>query len=54
VVDKSKREDRTFNREDFSFNEKQNVYICPAGKVSHHDGQGLARIAKERRWDGAT
>src|SRR5262245_22704874 len=33
VVDKSKREDGTFSREDFSFDQKQNVYICPAGKV---------------------
>src|SRR5712675_858502 len=33
VVDKSKREDGTFSREDFSFDQEQNVYICPAGKV---------------------
>jgi transposase-like protein len=33
VVDKSKREDGTFSREDFSFDKEQNVYICPAGKV---------------------
>jgi len=38
VVDKSKREDGTFSREDFTF-DKQNVYICSAGKGSHHDGQ---------------
>jgi hypothetical protein len=23
----------TFSREDFSFDQEQNVYICPAGKV---------------------
>jgi len=34
VVDKSKREDGTFSREDFSFDKEQNVYICPAGKFS--------------------
>jgi hypothetical protein len=31
VVDKSKREDGTFSREDFTFDEERNVYICPAG-----------------------
>src|SRR5262245_19054952 len=33
VVDKSKREDGTFSREDFSFDKEQNVYICPANKT---------------------
>jgi transposase len=33
VIDKSKREDGTFSREDFRFNKERNVYICPAGKV---------------------
>ena len=33
VIDKSKREDGTFSREDFRYEEQQNVYICPAGKV---------------------
>jgi transposase len=33
VIDKSKREDGTFSREDFRFDEEQNVYMCPAGKV---------------------
>jgi len=33
VVDKSKREDGTFSREDFTFEKKRNIYICPAGKV---------------------
>ena len=33
VVDKSKREDGTFSREDFSFDKEHNVYVCPAGKV---------------------
>src|SRR5216110_3394207 len=28
VIDKSKREDGTFSREDFSFDQQQNVYIC--------------------------
>ena len=33
VVDKSKREDGMFSREDFTFDKERNVYICPAGKV---------------------
>ena len=33
VIDKSKREDGTFNREDFTFDKERNVYICPAGKI---------------------
>jgi hypothetical protein len=33
VDDKSKREDGTFSREDFTFDKERNVYICPAGKV---------------------
>jgi transposase len=33
VIDKSKRDDGTFNREDFTFDKKRNVYICPAGKI---------------------
>ena len=33
VIDKSKREDGTFSREDFRFDEERNVYFCPAGEV---------------------
>ena len=33
VIDKSKREDGTFSREDFTFDKERNVYICPAGKI---------------------
>jgi transposase len=33
VIDKSKREDGTFNREDFTFDKERNVYSCPAGKI---------------------
>jgi len=32
VIDKSKRKDGTFSREDFTFDKQQNVYTCPAGK----------------------
>jgi transposase len=33
VIDKSKREDGTFSREDFTFDTARNVYLCRAGKV---------------------
>ena len=33
VIDKSKRDDGTFNREDFTFDKERNGYICPAGKL---------------------
>src|SRR5207245_7332906 len=32
VIDKSKREDGTFSREDFPFDKDRNVYICTANK----------------------
>src|SRR5436190_7772859 len=44
VIDKSKREDGTFSREDFTFYEEGNIYICPAfniltaaGKIMNDD-----------------
>src|SRR5215468_2858756 len=33
VNDKSKRDDGTFSREDFTFDKSRNVYICPAFKT---------------------
>jgi hypothetical protein len=33
VVDKSKREDGTFSRDDFSFDKERDIYTCPAGKI---------------------
>jgi Transposase DDE domain len=33
VWDRSKREDGTFSREDFTFDKSRNVYICPAFKT---------------------
>jgi transposase len=33
VIDKSKRDDGTFSREDFTFDAERNVYTCPAGKT---------------------
>ncbi len=54
VVDKSKREDGTFSREDFTFDKERNVYTCPAGKVLTTtgkvatDGETLYYRAKTR------
>jgi transposase len=54
VIDKSNREDGTFNREDFSFDKKRNVYTCPAGKVLTttgklvNDGETLLYLASTR------
>ena len=33
MIDKSKREDGTFSREDFTFYKEGNVYVCPAFKI---------------------
>ena len=33
VIDKSKRDDGTFSREDFTFDKVRNLYICPAFKI---------------------
>ena len=34
VIDKSKREDGTFSREDFTFDKERNVYVCPSGQAA--------------------
>src|SRR5262249_25685394 len=33
VIDKSKREDGTFSREDFIFDKERDIYLCPFGKI---------------------
>ena len=38
VIDKSKRDDGTFSREDFSFDKARDVYICPAGELLRTTG----------------
>jgi transposase len=51
VIDKSKREDGTFSREDFRFNKERNVYVCPADKLLTttgtviNDGETLRYLA---------
>src|SRR5260370_16372578 len=52
VIDKSKRQDGTFSREDFTFDKDRNVYICPADKILtttgtvDNDDQLLYRASK--------
>jgi len=54
VIDKSKRDDGTFSREDFTFDKERNVYTCPASKVLTTtgklapDGETLYYRAKTR------
>jgi transposase len=54
VIDKSKREDGTFSRDDFTFDNERNVYICPAGKPLTttgrlvNDGETLLYMASMR------
>jgi hypothetical protein len=38
VIDKSKREDGTFSREDFRYDKERDIYICPAGKTLRTTG----------------
>ena len=37
VIDKSQREDGTFSREDFIYDEMRDIYICPAGKHADYE-----------------
>jgi hypothetical protein len=54
VIDKSKREDGTFSRQDFTFDKERNVYVCPANKVltttgkPSNDGETLYYRARRR------
>jgi hypothetical protein len=54
VIDKSKRKDGTFSREEFTFDKQRNVYICPAGKILRttgklvNDGETLLYLARTR------
>jgi transposase len=41
VIDKSKRQDGTFSREDFTFDHERNIYTCPAGKILTTTGRIL-------------
>ena len=39
VIDKSKREDGTFSREDFLYDKERDTYTCPAGKTLKTSGR---------------
>ena len=39
VIDRSKREDGSLSREDFTFDKDRNVYVCPQGKLLHTTGR---------------
>ncbi len=39
MIDKSKRQDGTFSREDFTFDKERNVYTCPASKTLKTTGK---------------
>ena len=39
VIDKSERADGTFSRSDFSFDEENNIYICPNDKILKTTGK---------------
>ena len=45
VIDKSKRDDGTFSREDFNYDEVRDCYVCPNNKV-------LPRSSRKRRSRG--
>jgi transposase len=38
VIDKSRREDGSLSRADFTFDKERNVYVCPRGKLLHTTG----------------
>jgi len=51
VIDKSKREDGSLSRQDFTFDKDRNVYVCPQGKLLHttgkiHDGETILYRAR--------
>jgi len=51
VIEKSKREDGSLSRQDFTFDNDRNVYVCPQGKLLHttgriHDGDVLLYRAR--------
>lgn len=39
VIDKSRRDDDSFSRSDFAYDQKNDVYICPAGKTLTSTGR---------------
>ncbi len=53
VIDKSARNDGTFSRADFQYDQERDLYICPGGKElttsgTAHDGTTFKYLAKRR------
>jgi len=51
VIDKSRRDDGSLSRKDFTFDADRNVYVCPQGKLLHttgrvHDGETVLYRAR--------
>jgi len=46
VIEKSKREDGSLSREDFTFDQDRNVYVCPQGKLWKTDRRQRKRSAQ--------
>jgi len=47
VIDKSKRDDGTFSREDFDYDVEADVYVCPAGKELRRNRRNFQTIRNE-------
>ena len=39
VIDKSRRDDGSLSRVDFTFDNGRNIYVCPQGKLLHTTGR---------------
>jgi len=52
VIDKSKRADGTFSREDFAYDQKTDAYICPAGKELRRNRRKFQSIRNEPKDTG--
>ena len=52
VIDKSKRADGTFSREDFAYDHKTDAYICPAGKELRRNRRKFQSIRNEPKDTG--
>jgi len=54
VFDKSRRDDGTLSRSDFTWHEDQDIYTCPQGKVLHTTGavhDGRTRLYRSKKTD---
>ena len=49
VIEKSKREDGSLSREDFTFDKDRNVYVCPQGFCTRQAGSTIAMFSSIAR-----